>query len=70
MSKKPTTECKPRARMFNWRIKNNRLEGNVYGHPDKKDGSLLLTSKIVDKNMELKTVETEFTIYLLEDEEF
>lgn len=59
---------KPTVRIENWRIADNSLIGDAYGHPRFKDGTPVRTSTIMEIPMmpeEGNTVETMNTLYKL-----
>lgn len=59
---------KQEARLENWRIVEDRLHGEVYGHPNQhrcRDGTRIRTSKIVKLNLDRNVAETMNTFYLL-----
>jgi len=62
----------PTVRLENWSllqglyVANNRLRGNVYGHPDKEDGKQIDTSTIRSVRGRAVTTASE-TVYILEE---
>lgn len=59
---------KPEVRIENWKIFDNQLIGDVFGHPRFEDGTAVRTSSILEVPMlpeEGDTVETRNTFYRL-----
>lgn len=57
---------KPIVYLTDWGISKNHLYGRIRGHPKIKDGTLILSSKIIGKDKSKVEYETEDTFYILE----